>query len=129
MIIPSMMIQPFAENAIKHGFRKVDRKGVLKIEFGMVEEDSIRCTITDNGSGRGSNGQEPPASGHDRDHSTIIADKRLQLYNQAGQPKKFGIAYTDLFLHGEPAGLKVELVLPVRYAIADWPDRSEMSTS
>ncbi|MFO7616490.1 MAG: histidine kinase, partial [Bacteroidales bacterium] len=113
LYIPSMMIQPFAENSIKHGFRKVDRRGTLLIEFEMKGEDVIRCTITDNGIGRAQSRPKPPVAGADREHSTTIAEKRLQLYNQQGRPKKFGVYYTDLFENGEPAGLKVELLLPV----------------
>ena len=48
--IPTMIIQPFIENAIKHGlFHKVDGVGKIKIEF--FQENFIKCIITDNGVG------------------------------------------------------------------------------
>ena len=50
--IPSMLIQPFVENAIIHGLMgKNDTKGKIKIIF-QKEGDGIRCIIEDNGIGR-----------------------------------------------------------------------------
>lgn len=50
--VPNMVIQPFIENAIKHGVRyKNDGKGYIEINFVKMQETLI-CTITDNGIGR-----------------------------------------------------------------------------
>lgn len=49
--IPSMIIQPFLENAINHGLRFKKSRGQLKVEFSETE-DLIHCTITDDGIGR-----------------------------------------------------------------------------
>ncbi|REC79871.1 hypothetical protein DRF60_02490 [Chryseobacterium elymi] len=50
-IIPSLLIQPFVENAIKHGISGLkNRKGFIKISFDHT--DSTLCiTIEDNGDG------------------------------------------------------------------------------
>lgn len=50
-IIPSLLIQPFVENSIKHGVSNLkDRKGNIRISFNY--EDFILCiTIEDNGIG------------------------------------------------------------------------------
>ena len=48
--IPPMMIQPFVENAIYHGFANLDYQGALKIAFEK-HADFVSFTITDNGSG------------------------------------------------------------------------------
>jgi len=48
--IPSMIIQPFVENAIKHGLlHKTD--GVKKIEIEFKQTDVFKCIIHDNGIG------------------------------------------------------------------------------
>ena len=48
--IPTMIIQPFIENSIKHGLlHKVDGIGKIKIEF--LQEQNLKCIITDNGVG------------------------------------------------------------------------------
>ena len=49
--IPPMLIQPFVENAIEHGFKNLDKKGILKIEIHRLDATFLRCKITDNGNG------------------------------------------------------------------------------
>jgi len=49
--IPSMLIQPYIENAIWHGLMNKQEKGKIKIEIDLVA-DFLQCTITDNGIGR-----------------------------------------------------------------------------
>ncbi|MFN6084779.1 MAG: histidine kinase, partial [Fluviicola sp.] len=50
--IPSMIIQPFIENAIIHGLIPLtERKGLLQIYFSQNEENFF-CTVEDNGVGR-----------------------------------------------------------------------------
>ncbi len=49
--LPSMMLQPFVENAINHGLRYKGEKGFLSIYFSGNEEELL-CTIEDNGIGR-----------------------------------------------------------------------------
>jgi tetratricopeptide (TPR) repeat protein len=50
--IPPMIIQPFIENAIRHGLRYLENKrGKLKIEFYQVGNHLV-CRVDDNGIGR-----------------------------------------------------------------------------
>ena len=51
MEIPTMMIQPFVENAINHGLRYKKESGMLSISFRQNEKYII-CEIKDNGVGR-----------------------------------------------------------------------------
>ena len=47
-----MVIQPFVENAIKHGIRyKKNGNGLVKVDF-QRNNDSLCCTVEDNGIGR-----------------------------------------------------------------------------
>ncbi|MBM3436860.1 MAG: hypothetical protein FJY07_11660, partial [Bacteroidetes bacterium] len=51
LFIPPMLIQPFIENAMKHGLRNKEGKGMLEVNFehaGRV----IQCIVRDNGIGR-----------------------------------------------------------------------------
>ena len=48
--IPSMLIQPFIENAIEHGFAAISYTGVLLITLSRKHK-KLFCTIEDNGSG------------------------------------------------------------------------------
>jgi sensor histidine kinase YesM len=50
--IPSVMIQPFVENAILHGLRhKNDDNGFLELQFS-IRSHILECRIKDNGIGR-----------------------------------------------------------------------------
>lgn len=50
ILIPPMLIQPFVENAIRHGILKGSRKGELHIIFETIS-DILKVTIVDNGMG------------------------------------------------------------------------------
>lgn len=51
ILIPSMVLQPFVENAIWHGLMHKEGKGKIEIDI-KVSNDTLICTITDNGIGR-----------------------------------------------------------------------------
>ncbi len=48
--IPPFLLQPFVENAIKHGFAKMNGLGELNLRFDK-QEDNMLVSLTDNGSG------------------------------------------------------------------------------
>lgn len=50
ILIPPMLIQPFVENAIKHGLAHLDKKGLVTVHF-KTTENNLHGTITDNGKG------------------------------------------------------------------------------
>ena len=111
--IPPMLIQPFVENAIRHGFMKIKRKGYLVIKFENVASDVLKCTLIDNGAGREmTNTAGSDIITNDRLHSARITEIRLHLFNPPGSPEKYRIVYTDLKENGKSAGLMVELHLP-----------------
>lgn len=51
-VLPPLMLQPFVENAIVHGFKGMDETGKIEISFKWLEGDVLECCITDNGIGR-----------------------------------------------------------------------------
>ena len=50
--IPPMLLQPYIENAVWHGLRYGETKGLLTIEIKEENTNIINITITDNGIGR-----------------------------------------------------------------------------
>ena len=50
ILIPPMLIQPFVENAIRHGILKGNKEGKLQIEFN-TSENYLHCKVIDNGMG------------------------------------------------------------------------------
>jgi tetratricopeptide (TPR) repeat protein len=51
LFIPPMLIQPFIENAMKHGLRNKEGKGLLELYFKPAGK-LIHCIVRDNGIGR-----------------------------------------------------------------------------
>lgn len=49
--VPPMLLQPFVENAIRHGLRHKEEKGTLEVEF-KKKNGILECTVKDNGIGR-----------------------------------------------------------------------------
>jgi len=49
-MVPPMILQPFVENAIEHGFKNINYKGKLKIKI-YTRQNKICFEILDNGSG------------------------------------------------------------------------------
>ena len=70
--IPPMMVQPFVENAIKHGLGPLKSKGRLKVSF-YQESDILYAKVVDNGVGRRRN----QISQH-RSHATKIIQDRIE---------------------------------------------------
>ena len=48
--IPTMIIQPFIENAIQHGLSRLKKKGKIQINLSL-KNNQLECTIEDNGIG------------------------------------------------------------------------------
>ncbi|MBO9729710.1 MAG: histidine kinase [Chitinophaga sp.] len=86
ILIPPMLIQPFVENAIEHGFKTIDYKGFLQITFRQ-EQEQLVITIDDNGVGnKGQTGQQKEK----KSLSQIIIQERLDLlFNKEQQRSGF----------------------------------------
>ncbi|MBC7937942.1 MAG: histidine kinase [Rhizobacter sp.] len=52
ILIPSMLLQPYVENALWHGLMHKEGDRALLIRFEKISEEVFRCSIDDNGIGR-----------------------------------------------------------------------------
>lgn len=106
IIIPPMLIQPFVENAIEHGFRNIAYKGKLTISFN-VKDGQMIVLVDDNGIGiKEKTGTETKKQSLAR----IILKERLDLlFNANGQEAKFDII--DKKQNNEH-GVTVNIVMP-----------------
>lgn len=111
--IPTMLIQPYVENAICHGLNNKEDKGFLNIDLQLLD-DRIECTIEDNGIGREAALEiKKQKNGNHNSLGTKITESRLNLVN-ALYGKNMKIDYTDLKTkNGDPVGTKVVIHIPI----------------
>lgn len=96
--IPTLLLQPLVENAIKHGIEQVTRPGILHIRAHPGPDGSIRLSVEDNGRGL------PPEPG--RREGIGTANTRHRLLQQYGRDAVFT-------LEPAPAGGTIAtLILP-----------------
>lgn len=111
--IPTMFIQPYVENALKHGLlhKKDNRK--LDISFKQEADSVIECVIIDNGVGRAKS--QIINSKKQRLHKSFAlkaSKNRLELLNEK-TGHKIGVEIEDLFINEEASGTKVTLKIPL----------------
>lgn len=107
--IPSMMVQPFVENAIVHGlFHKKGQKS-LSINFVSTDSDQIKCIIEDNGIGRKKSEEiQIKSKGKHKSRGIQIIKDRMELLKT--RKEDFKIQFEDLFDdHGASEGTRVIL--------------------
>ncbi len=78
--LPSILLQPFVENAINHGLFHKNSKGNLTIKFNEKADETLVCTIEDNGVGRVKAAQlkQSSAKTH-KSRGMQIVDERLEV--------------------------------------------------
>ncbi|MBI9052180.1 MAG: histidine kinase [Bacteroidales bacterium] len=112
--IPPMIIQPYVENSIKHGFIKKIQNATIKLTFEIANENFLKCTIEDNGIGRTKSKELNKNNKTHKSRGTFITNERLALLNQTQQKKGYKIETTDLYDEfGLASGTKVEIYIPL----------------
>lgn len=88
ILLPSMLLQPYVENAIWHGLMHKDGYRELKISFNRIDEEIFKCTIEDNGIGRKKSFEIRERNATTKRHKSKglqIAKDRLTLIDRQGQ--------------------------------------------
>jgi two-component sensor histidine kinase len=108
--IPSMLLQPFLENAILHGLLPLDNKGLVTLKLEKITDQQVKAIVMDNGVGRefhkGRLGKKH------KSHGLRITKERLKVF-ESFLGNKFNLTIRDLKNEqGKPEGTHVELTLP-----------------
>lgn len=117
--VPTMIVQPYVENAIEHGIRALESGllGFIRLDFKQLDEDTILCIIEDNGVGREKARQireaDPKYLNH-KSKGTQITEERLQILNSNQSDHAVFVEIIDL---KDPKTLKamgtrVEIKIP-----------------
>lgn len=112
LLLPPMIIQPFIENALKHGLLHKKGDKILNINFHQIE-NVLTCEIIDNGVGR--KRSEEIKLRNARVHqsfATEATDRRMDLLNSFND-KKYSFQIIDLYEGDISLGTKVIVSIPV----------------
>ncbi len=112
--VPSLLIQPYVENAIVHGIAHSDKKDLILTVSATLESDYIKYVIEDNGIGR--NQAEDYNKINKLHHKSVglkITEDRIHLFNQ-NENANGHIKITDLYTaDNKPGGTRVEVKIKV----------------
>jgi len=109
---PSLLIQPYVENAIIHGLAHSEENDLQLTVTATLEEDKIKYTVQDNGIGRRKSGeynrQNKP------NHQSIglqTTEDRIHIFNKQASGQR-AVCITDLYDEQQnPDGTKVEITI------------------
>ncbi len=112
--IPAMLIQPYVENAIKHGLMHKHGEKLLELSFSLFNDNTLLCIITDNGIGRKRSSEINRM--REKKHTSFATgatQRRLELLNQ-GKEQTITVSFIDLKdAYAMECGTKVLLYIPL----------------
>ncbi len=113
--IPSMLIQPMVENAIKHGISPIPTNdGQLSITFSDMDTQSLKCIIEDNGVGIEKSLSAKRDNSARLDKAMGITQRRIELFAKSDKTTKYSVKLTDKSkMEPSQTGTIVEIVLPI----------------
>lgn len=111
LLVPPMLIQPFVENAIEHGFCGINYKGMISITYRLAEK-GILCEVTDNGIGYQSGFLKQKEDCNHRSYGIDITRQRINILKNK---YKLNARIDILDLCTEDiSGTKVIVLMPIK---------------
>ncbi len=116
MAVPTMIVQPYVENAIEHGLRMI-KEGKVTLDFTLHDDNTILCVVEDNGIGREKakrlKEKDPQLQDH-KSKGTFITEERLKILNKTNRS---GVSVKTIDLQdeysGRPIGTRIEIFIPL----------------
>ena len=111
--VPSLLIQPFIENALVHGLMHKSGDKKLYIAF-RIEHKVLKCIIIDNGIGREKASEIANRQGnHHQSFALQAIQKRLEIFNKQSN-EHVGYIIEDVYNNNTSTGTKVILTMPYK---------------
>ncbi|MBI1783428.1 MAG: tetratricopeptide repeat protein [Sphingobacteriales bacterium] len=110
--VPSLLIQPYLENAIVHGIAHSNKEDLQLTVTAVLEGDDIKYSVQDNGVGRqlaaAYNLQNKP---HHKSVGLKITEERIANFNKTENTDNY-VQFTDITdEENQPAGTRVDITL------------------
>ena len=115
--LPPMLIQPYIENAIKHGLLSKEGKGELVIKFELDKSNKterLKIVVEDDGIGREVAAKLKMRSGtfHESKGMDITANRIREINKKYLDTDEATIDIIDLYADNKETGTRVEIILP-----------------
>ena len=112
--IPSLITQPFIENAIWHGLSLKKDDKILTLNIIKLNENQLQIDIIDNGIGRQKSNEIKKKKLLKRNSVGIsLSEERLEHFSK-NYMNSSDIFFTDLYDKKTPIGTKVTLLIPLK---------------
>ena len=108
--VPPMLIQPFVENAIKHGL--LHKEGQKKLTISFSKTDILTCMVTDNGVGRKKAMEIKNRQQKKHESFSVNATQARFEIMKEQYGDNLGIEYTDLEENEKSLGTIVTIKIP-----------------
>ena len=112
--VPSLFIQPYVENALKHGLLHKLNNRKLHIEAKIIQQNKLQITVEDNGIGREQSEKLKRPNQQHKPFATKANEERVHLYKNKLK-RDIAIITNDLYdENGVAAGTKVVITMPIQ---------------
>lgn len=110
--LPPMLLQPLAENAVRHGIAPLESHGKIEISIQKIE-NHLHLTVKDNGVGRKASRERESVAGKRPSLGTRITEERLRLLTKTNGIQA-NMIITDLTDdHNQASGTSVQIKMMI----------------
>ncbi|MCX7550376.1 histidine kinase [Xanthomarina sp. F2636L] len=111
--VPSLFIQPYVENALKHGLLHKFNNRKLRVEAKIIQQNKLQITVEDNGIGRVQSEKLKRPNQQHKPFATKANEERVHLYKNKLN-RDLTITTKDLYNENNvAAGTKVVMTMPI----------------
>jgi LytS/YehU family sensor histidine kinase len=111
--IPSMLIQPYIENSVKHGISHADHKCYISVQLFSMNNEVV-CLVEDNGIGRRNAENINKGAIRRISFGTRMVEEKVQVIRTLYGVKITIDTIDKISVSGEPLGTLVIIKIPVR---------------
>lgn len=113
VLVPTLMVQTLAENAVKHAFKGLDESGLVLIKYEyQSEKNLLKVTIEDNGIGL-KNQYPDIIDTKDNQFGLNLLKRRIDIYNERSNRKSKATMQIDYRDPIKRSGTVITLNIPL----------------